>query len=118
LELENDLRKALENHELHLHYQPILSLVDDKVTGFEALLRWDHKQRGKHSTGRFHSHRRRDRVDHPHRPLGAGKGLPAGHAVAEPLPLRPGVAININISGKQFTQPDLMNSQQVLQDTG
>ncbi|HVS69855.1 MAG TPA: EAL domain-containing protein [Phycisphaerae bacterium] len=46
LTLENDLRRALENREFVLHYQPILSLEDARLTGFEALLRWNHPQRG------------------------------------------------------------------------
>jgi diguanylate cyclase (GGDEF)-like protein len=44
--LEHDLRTALDNGELHLHYQPILSLHDERVVGLEALLRWSHPTRG------------------------------------------------------------------------
>ena len=46
LDLENDLRGALERHELRLHYQPILSLASSQVVGFEALVRWQHPKRG------------------------------------------------------------------------
>jgi Amt family ammonium transporter len=38
--LENDLRQALSSGELHTHYQPIASLADGRILGFEALLRW------------------------------------------------------------------------------
>jgi diguanylate cyclase (GGDEF)-like protein len=44
--LETALRRALERHEIEVHYQPILSLADRKVAGFEALLRWRHPERG------------------------------------------------------------------------
>lgn len=44
--LENDLRRALGNGELKLYYQPLISLADDRVNGFEALLRWDSPSRG------------------------------------------------------------------------
>jgi EAL domain-containing protein (putative c-di-GMP-specific phosphodiesterase class I) len=46
LENESDLRGALERKELQVHYQPILSLLDNRVLGFEALARWAHPKRG------------------------------------------------------------------------
>jgi diguanylate cyclase (GGDEF)-like protein len=44
--LEVDLRNALAREELELHYQPIVSLETQEITGFEALLRWRHPVRG------------------------------------------------------------------------
>ena len=44
--LELDLRKAFANGELELYYQPLISLNPDAVSGFEALLRWRHPERG------------------------------------------------------------------------
>lgn len=46
LQLENDLRRAIQNNELILHYQPIVSLSNGHMIGFEALARWQHPQRG------------------------------------------------------------------------
>lgn len=46
LQLEADLRQALEHDEFRLDYQPIISLGTGSVTGFEALLRWQHPERG------------------------------------------------------------------------
>jgi diguanylate cyclase (GGDEF)-like protein/PAS domain S-box-containing protein len=46
LKLENDLRNALQRKEFILYYQPIVNLRDLNVCGFEALLRWDHPERG------------------------------------------------------------------------
>ncbi|HEY9824175.1 MAG TPA: EAL domain-containing protein [Stenomitos sp.] len=46
LELENSLRTALANQELHLRYQPIVSLPARQIIGAEVLLRWHHRQQG------------------------------------------------------------------------
>jgi diguanylate cyclase (GGDEF)-like protein len=46
LEMENELRHAVERNELVLNYQPVVSLVDASVLGFEALVRWNHPSRG------------------------------------------------------------------------
>lgn len=46
VQLEGDLRRGLERQEFQVHYQPIMSLTDGKITGVEALLRWQHPQRG------------------------------------------------------------------------
>ena len=46
LQLESDLNRALTRQELRLHYQPMISLANDRVVGFEALLRWEHPERG------------------------------------------------------------------------
>ncbi len=46
LRIENDLRRAIERNELRLAYQPIVSLRDDSIASVEALLRWDHPERG------------------------------------------------------------------------
>jgi diguanylate cyclase (GGDEF)-like protein/PAS domain S-box-containing protein len=46
LELRADLQRALENGQFELHYQPIVRLADGGVAGMEALLRWNHPERG------------------------------------------------------------------------
>jgi diguanylate cyclase (GGDEF)-like protein len=47
LALENDLRHAVERGELLLHYQPVADVPSGQIVGAEALLRWDHPQRGR-----------------------------------------------------------------------
>lgn len=46
LALESNLRRALENEELELHYQPKLDILTNKITGMEALIRWKHPYLG------------------------------------------------------------------------
>jgi predicted signal transduction protein with EAL and GGDEF domain len=53
LELEGELRMALDNQEFFLCYQPIVSLPDGKIRGFEALIRWQHPIRGLISPAEF-----------------------------------------------------------------
>lgn len=51
--LEIDLRKAMANGEFEVHYQPLVQLQSGKVAGFEALLRWNHPERGQVSPAQF-----------------------------------------------------------------
>jgi diguanylate cyclase (GGDEF)-like protein/PAS domain S-box-containing protein len=46
IEIENDLKQALDANEFELYYQPKVSLLDQHITGFEALIRWNHPKRG------------------------------------------------------------------------
>ena len=52
-ELEMDLRKALQNKEFELHYQPLVTLKTNEISAFEALLRWNHPTRGLTSPAEF-----------------------------------------------------------------
>ena len=53
LELENDLRRALQNGEFELYFQPTWDLNENRVCGFEALVRWNHPTRGLVMPGEF-----------------------------------------------------------------
>ena len=53
LHLENDLRRALVREEFRVFYQPILSVADGHIAGFEALVRWQHPERGLLLPGEF-----------------------------------------------------------------
>ncbi len=53
LQLEADLRRAIERKELSLVYQPIVRLADAEIAGFEALMRWEHPKRGSISPTEF-----------------------------------------------------------------
>ncbi len=51
--IETELRRALERDELKLYYQPLINLQNGKVSGFEALARWHHEDRGEISPNEF-----------------------------------------------------------------
>jgi diguanylate cyclase (GGDEF)-like protein len=53
LQMESDLRRAIERKELSLAYQPIIKLENGELAGFEALMRWDHPKRGPISPSEF-----------------------------------------------------------------
>lgn len=53
MKLEKDLQRAVERKELYLTYQPIISLDDEKLAGFEALIRWNHPEMGLVSPAEF-----------------------------------------------------------------
>ena len=119
LELESELRSALERQEFEIYYQPIQCLQTGRITGFEALLRWNSPSRGLVSPAEFV-------------PVAEETGLiiPIGEWVLreacqqmrtwqDQFPMDPPLAININISGKQFAHPALVEQiEQVLSDTG
>jgi diguanylate cyclase (GGDEF)-like protein/PAS domain S-box-containing protein len=51
--LEQSLRKALEQHELEMYYQPQIDVITGRIIGAEGLMRWNHPQRGLLSAGEF-----------------------------------------------------------------
>ena len=51
--MERDLRKALLNDEFVMHYQPLVNLQSGQISGFEALIRWNHPERGMISPADF-----------------------------------------------------------------
>ncbi|HXG58413.1 MAG TPA: EAL domain-containing protein [Thermoanaerobaculia bacterium] len=111
LQMETDLRRALDRDELRLHYQPIVDLRDGRVVGFEALVRW---QRGSEMIGAA------DIV-----PLAEETGLilPIGQwvlrkALAQVQHWR-GMEMHVNLSPRQFLQANLVQQiEDALEETG
>jgi diguanylate cyclase (GGDEF)-like protein len=102
-QLELDLRKALQNGEFELYYQPLVNLERDEIGGFEALLRWNHPERGKILPGDFI-------------PLAEETGLivPIGEwvlrqACAEAAKWPDHIKVAVNISAVQFKGAGLSN---------
>ncbi len=116
--LENDMRRALESHEFVLHYQPILTLPEKRLDGFEALVRWQHPDRGLIQPLEFIPLAEETGLILP---LGKWILSAACHQAYEwqmRFPEAPGMKVNVNISGRQIKQPDfVLMVAQVLQDS-
>ena len=119
LNLENDLRHAIERQEFQVYYQPIVTIKTGKVCGFEALVRWQHPTRGLISPMEFI-------------PLAEETGLivPLGQWVLEEAcrQMREWqgqsfanrtLAVSVNLSGRQLSRGDLCRQvRSILERTG
>jgi diguanylate cyclase (GGDEF)-like protein len=108
LQLETDLRGAVERGEFSLAYQPIVRLSDGRVVGFETLARWNHPERGPVSPEVFVPIAERTGAIVP---LGEWLLREACRRLREWLDRHPAARqcyLNVNISGKQFMQPDFL----------
>ncbi|TMD29250.1 MAG: EAL domain-containing protein [Chloroflexi bacterium] len=108
LDLESDLRRAIDRAELRVFYQPLVDLATDRIAGVEALVRWQHPTRGLIAPMSFI-------------PLAEETGLilPIGRWVLETacrqahewqlaFPSDPPLTISVNLSARQFAQADLV----------
>lgn len=119
LQLETDLRRALERREMHVHYQPIVSLKNFNILGFEALLRWQHPERGLVSPEEFIATAEETGLIVPIGKWVISEACRQMKRWQTQLPVHPHLSISINISSKQFMQPDLIDHiKEVLRQTG
>jgi diguanylate cyclase (GGDEF)-like protein/PAS domain S-box-containing protein len=119
LRLETDLRRAVETQSFGVHYQPIVSMATGRLAGFEALVRWQHPERGLLFPDEFIA-------------VAEETGLIIGldrcvlraacrqmRVWQDLFPNRPPLTISVNLSAKQFAQPDVVEHvKQVLTETG
>ncbi len=118
LQMENDLRRAIDREELRVYYQPIVELDGGQLAGFEALVRWQHPERGFINPSDFI-------------PLAEDTGLivPLGlwvlRRACEQLSqwqwqsaANRSLFMSVNLSGKQVARPKLVSEiRQVLEET-
>ncbi len=109
LQLETNLRWAIEHNQFQLYYQPIIHLATGKLSGFEALIRWHHPEQGWIAPSQFIPVAEETRLILD---IGAWVIAEACHQLqtwqqqwGRDLQL----TMNINLSAKQFAQPELLN---------
>jgi diguanylate cyclase (GGDEF)-like protein/PAS domain S-box-containing protein len=119
LQLESDIREAVEKKQFRLVYQPVVTIESGKISGFEALVRWEHPERGTISPAAFV-------------PLAEETGLivSLGNWIlveacqqmatwVEQFPTRPSVTMSVNLSHIQLRQPDFVDRvEQAIRDSG
>ena len=81
LQMESALRRALVHNEFRVHYQPLVQFESSEVIGFEALLRWQHPERGLVSAEEFLAVAEETGLDRAHRRVRAPRGVRAGRDV-------------------------------------
>ncbi|MEK6221791.1 MAG: EAL domain-containing protein, partial [Chloroflexota bacterium] len=108
LNIESDLRRAIKDNEFIINYQPIVSLTNNKITGFEALIRWKSRKSGNIYPNEFI-------------PLAEESGLIVDlgfwvlfeackqvHEWQKKYNQSPALSVNVNISIKQLIHPDFV----------
>jgi diguanylate cyclase (GGDEF)-like protein len=117
--IETELRMAIEQNDFVVYYQPIMSLQENKITGFEALLRWQHAERGIITPSEFITVAEE-----------SGLILTLGENVIreacrqlktwqEHCPSCRDLTVSVNVSSKVFSQADFFDFvKNVLEETG
>ena len=114
LQLDHDLRRGLERKEFRLHYQPIVRLETAELIGFEALLRWEHPERGLVPPAEFIPLAEETRLIIPIGRWVLEEGC--RQARAWQVQFGADLPVSVNLSGRQFSQPDLVGQiTQILQ---
>ncbi|MBI5946140.1 MAG: EAL domain-containing protein [Chloroflexi bacterium] len=117
LEMEGELRHAVEHQEWLVEYQPIVSLADNKILGVEALIRWMHPKRGLIPPLKFINVAEESGLIHP-----IGEYVLRA-ACTQAVKWRktgyPDLWVSVNISGRQFQDQKLVKTiKQILAETG
>jgi EAL domain-containing protein (putative c-di-GMP-specific phosphodiesterase class I) len=107
LEVENDLRRAIEENEFVVHYQPIVNLQTGGLWGLEALVRWDHPEHGLLDPDEFVPVAEESGLVVPMGELVLTEACRRAAEWQRTFPSTPPLAMSVNLSGRQLRRPDL-----------
>ena len=110
LDIEAGLRHAIQHGEFHLVYQPLVSLEDKKITGLEALIRWEHPERGPLSPADFIPVAEETRLIVPIDRWVLDEACRQLVAWNAERPGLPPLTMAVNISGRQLSEPDVVEA--------
>ncbi len=117
LELETDLRRAIENEEFFMVYQPVVDADTEKLSGFEALIRWRHPTNGQVPPGDFIPIAEETKLIIP---IGKWVLQDACRQMRKWVKRHPksDLTVSVNISPEQFSDPDLIQDiEDILAET-
>jgi diguanylate cyclase (GGDEF)-like protein/PAS domain S-box-containing protein len=118
IQLEADLRRAVEREEMSVHYQPIVSLSTGTIGGFEALIRWNHATRGTLAPTEFISIAEDAGLMLDLDRWVLGEACRQLHTWTDRYP-GSALQISVNLSGRDFTHPELVDRiRTILEETG
>lgn len=119
LQIETDLRHSIENDEMLAYYQPIIDLATMRLTGFEALMRWNHPLRGLVPPNEFIPVAEDTNFIVPLTLWMLQKSCAQLVEWQNRSPLNKHLMMSVNLSGKHFAQPDIVEQiRWVIKDTG
>jgi len=108
LELETDLRRALETDQLRVHYQPIIHLENERVCEVEALVRWQHPTRGLIDPIQFIQIAEETGLILPLGEWVLTQACLQAKAWQQQYPLVVPLSVSVNLSARQLQQPDVV----------
>ncbi|MGA9378756.1 MAG: diguanylate cyclase, partial [Phormidium sp.] len=118
LKLETDLRRAIERQEFIVYYQPIVSLSNYQIVGFEALVRWQHPLRGLMNPGEFITLAEETGLILHIDWLVMRQACQQMKLWQAQIPIAQSLTMSVNLSSKQFAQANLVEQiTRVLQTT-
>ncbi|HKG15717.1 MAG TPA: EAL domain-containing protein [Pyrinomonadaceae bacterium] len=119
LRLENDLRRAVEHREFEVYYQPVITLSTGKLSGFEALVRWRHPERGIVGPTEFVPVAEETRLITEIGAWVLGEACRQMSEWRELIPSQQHLTVSVNLSSKQLTRPGLPELvRRTLRETG
>ncbi len=117
--VETELRRAVEHNDFVVYYQPIISVEENKITGFEALLRWQHAVRGIITPSEFIAVAEETGLIIPLGERVIREACRQLKAWQEQFPTCRDLTVSVNVSGKVFSQPDFFDFvKNILEETG
>jgi diguanylate cyclase (GGDEF)-like protein len=119
LRLENDLRRAVEHGEFEVYYQPVVALSTGRLSGFEALVRWRHPERGIVGPTEFIPLAEETRLVTEIGGWVLEEACRQTSEWRELIPSQQSLTVSVNLSSKQLTQPGLAERvRRTLRETG